>query len=244
MTEKFRNKYRIPSARLQHWDYGWNGAYFITICTKNRVEYFGEIINGEMKLSEIGVLSHKYWLEIPNHFPFVQLDAFVVMPNHIHGIIIIDKQENVRNDGNVNTVETPKLGVSTKTNTTKLGVSTKTNTTKLGVSTKTNTTKLGVSTKTNTTKLGVSTDPIKTPPSPANVNKTGDKNNKWKPGVLGVIINQYKRICTINVRKIIPYFAWQPRFYDHIIRNEKSYYQIAQYIHGNPLKWQDDRYYA
>lgn len=92
--EKFKGKYRIPSARLQTWDYGRNAFYFITICTKNREHYFGEIANGQMILSEIGLLANKYWNEIPEHFPFVILDAFVVMPNHVHGIIIIDKADN------------------------------------------------------------------------------------------------------------------------------------------------------
>ncbi len=93
--DKFRNKYRIPSARLQHWDYGTNGAYFITICTKNREHYFGNIINDEMQLNELGQLANQYWLEIPRHFPFVELGSFVIMPNHVHGILIIDKNANV-----------------------------------------------------------------------------------------------------------------------------------------------------
>ena len=93
MQNKFRNKYRIPSARLQSWDYSINGAYFITICTQNRNHFFGKIINQEMQLSEIGKLAQKYWLEIPEHFPFVALGNFVMMPNHFHGILIIDKTE-------------------------------------------------------------------------------------------------------------------------------------------------------
>ncbi len=96
--DKYKNKYRIPSARLQTWDYGNNGSYFITICTKNREHYFGEIINGIMQLNEIGKIAEQYWLEIPNHFPFIELGNFVVMPNHFHGILIIDKSvtnENV-----------------------------------------------------------------------------------------------------------------------------------------------------
>ena len=91
MPEKFKNKYRIETTRLQNWDYGWNAAYFITICTHNREHYFGEIADGKIRISEIGEIAEKYWFEIPVHFPFVKLDAFVVMPNHIHVIIIIDK---------------------------------------------------------------------------------------------------------------------------------------------------------
>ncbi len=188
MNDKYQNKYRIASTRLKNWDYGWDGAYFVTICTRDRIHYFGKITNGKMELSGIGRLAEKYWLKIPDHFPFVKLDAFVIMPNHVHGIIIIDKP----NDGeNTVLVETPKLGVSTSTY--------------------------------------------------AN-NDTNIK--KWKPGNLGVIINQYKRICTIHARKINLVFSWQPRFYDHIIRNNRSFHKIATYIRNNPMKWQDDTFYT
>ena len=88
-SAKFKNKYRISSARLQSWDYGNNGSYFITICTKNREHFFGEILNEEMHLNEIGKIADKYWKEIPIHFPFIELGNYVVMPNHVHGILII-----------------------------------------------------------------------------------------------------------------------------------------------------------
>ncbi|KXK39302.1 MAG: hypothetical protein UZ09_BCD002000975 [Bacteroidetes bacterium OLB9] len=97
--DKFNNKYRIASTRLQHWDYGWNAAYFVTICTKNRICWFGNVADGRMVLSEIGEIAQKCWIEIVEHFPFVKLDAFIVMPNHVHGIIIIDKIDDERNDG-------------------------------------------------------------------------------------------------------------------------------------------------
>ncbi len=66
MSDKFKNKYRIKSARLQNWDYGWNAAYFVTICTKNRESFFGEIVNGEMQLSPIGEIANLLWYEIKN----------------------------------------------------------------------------------------------------------------------------------------------------------------------------------
>lgn len=88
---RFKNKYRIESIRAQWWDYGSNAAYFITICTKNQEHYFGKIVDGEQFLSPLGEMAEVCWYEIPNHFPFVELGAFVVMPDHIHGIIIIDK---------------------------------------------------------------------------------------------------------------------------------------------------------
>ena len=99
-TDKYQNKYRIQSSRLQNWDYGWNAVYFITICTNNRECYFGEIVDGKMKLSNIGEIANVFWYEIPSHFQFVKLDAFVVMPNHIHGILILNN-ENGNNGVNV-----------------------------------------------------------------------------------------------------------------------------------------------
>ncbi len=89
--EKFQDKYRIPSARAAWWDYGWNSAYFVTICTKNRAHLFGHIIEGKMELSPLGVIADILWHEIPHHAKAVELGDFVVMPNHIHGILILDK---------------------------------------------------------------------------------------------------------------------------------------------------------
>ena len=76
--------------RLADWDYSSDGVYFITICCKDRQSYFGCINNNKIVLSEIGSIASKYWLEIPDHFLHVKLDEFIIMPNHIHGILILD----------------------------------------------------------------------------------------------------------------------------------------------------------
>jgi putative transposase len=89
--EKFQNKYRIPSARAIWWDYGWKGLYFITICTHNRAHFFGDVVAARFIASPLGEIAATYWNEIPQQFPYAQLGEFVVMPNHIHGIIAIDK---------------------------------------------------------------------------------------------------------------------------------------------------------
>lgn len=91
MTARFKNKYRIASTRASWWDYGADAAYFVTICTKNGISYFGKVTNGVMELSNIGKIAHQCWEEIPVHFPFVILGEFVVMPDHVHGIVVIDK---------------------------------------------------------------------------------------------------------------------------------------------------------
>ncbi len=95
---KYMNKYRSESARAQWWDYGWNGAYFITICTADREHFFGEIKNGKMILSPTGVIADLLWHEITNHSKYVELGDFVVMPNHIHGILILDKPNEFVNN--------------------------------------------------------------------------------------------------------------------------------------------------
>ncbi|MCL4459777.1 MAG: transposase [Chloroflexi bacterium] len=82
-------KYRRRSIRLNNYDYSQAGVYFVTICTYNRECLFGEIANSQMELSPIGAIAYQCWCEIPKHFNPVQLDEFIVMPNHIHGIIVI-----------------------------------------------------------------------------------------------------------------------------------------------------------
>lgn len=94
MAEKFQNRYRIPSTRMQNWDYRWNASYFVTICTHNREHYFGKIVDRKMQLSAIGIIADVLWHEIKNHSKNVELDAFVVMPNHVHGILVLNNGDN------------------------------------------------------------------------------------------------------------------------------------------------------
>ena len=91
MCSLFRNRFRHNSLRYSGRDYSLPGKYFVTICTAQKTEWFGGVINGKMHLSEIGHLASQMWYEIPVHFPFIDLDTFVVMPNHIHGIIVINR---------------------------------------------------------------------------------------------------------------------------------------------------------
>lgn len=93
--DTYQNKYRIPSARANWWNYAWEGAYFITICTKDKNHYFGEINDGKMILSPLGILADVFWYEMKNHAKNIVLGAFVVMPNHIHGILILDHQNKL-----------------------------------------------------------------------------------------------------------------------------------------------------
>jgi putative transposase len=177
---RFRNRYLIPSTRLRTYDYSSSGYYFVTICTKDRQNFFGDIVAGRMRLSEIGHIAQKYWQEIPKHFPFVKLDEFQTMPNHIHGILIIRKTTNHTK----HVVETRQCLVST------------------------------------------------------GINRFQNQGRD----TISSIVGSYKSICTktVNAMKNNISFAWQPRFYDHIIRNETSLNRIRKYIRDNPLNWTDD----
>lgn len=82
-------KHHRRSIRIKGYDYTQTGVYFITIVTYHREPLFGEIVDSEMRLSPMGQIAEEHWRAIPNHFPNVELGMYVIMPNHVHGIIII-----------------------------------------------------------------------------------------------------------------------------------------------------------
>ena len=192
-NEKHKNKYRIASSRLQSWDYKWNGAYFITICTHNRAHYFGDINDNKMELSNIGVLADVLLDETKNHTQNVKLGPFVIMPNHVHAILILNN--DLTNDGNDhcggNVVETL-----------------------------------------HATSL---------PTNPHNEKMAIISPEK---GSISTVIRSYKSAVTRHAHRLGYDFSWQTRFYDHIIRNEKSFNHIREYINTNPQKWDDDKFYT
>lgn len=102
MENKYQNTYNRSSNRAQWWDYSDSGTYFITICTKDRKHYFGKINNGEMILNTLGQSVINCWNAIPIFHPYVEIDTFIVMPNHIHGIVHINNQNSTIQD-NTNT---------------------------------------------------------------------------------------------------------------------------------------------
>ena len=159
------------SIRLKDYDYSQSGMYFVTICVQNRQCLFGQITNGKIILNEYGQIVQMVWNELPQHYYNVQLGEFVVMPNHIHGIIIIT------NDGNV----------------------------------------------------GAGLKPAPTKPAP-----------------LPEIVRALK---TFSARKINELRnsqgekLWQRNYWEHIIRNEKSYQYIVNYIVNYPANWEKDKFY-
>lgn len=126
-NEKFQNRYRIPSARANWHDYSC-GEYFVTICTSEHEHSFGEITNNEMQLTEIGRYAEECVKQIEILHPDISVPLYVIMPNHIHLIIIIDAPHvetshrgvsNNKSKSETYNVETPYYDVSTTTETKK-----------------------------------------------------------------------------------------------------------------------------
>jgi len=88
MTLSFHRRNRRP-LRLKEHDYAQPGAYFVTICTQHRQRLFGEVVSGEMLLNDAGRMIQRIWDEIPFYYKGIDIDAFVVMPDHIHGLVVV-----------------------------------------------------------------------------------------------------------------------------------------------------------
>jgi REP element-mobilizing transposase RayT len=212
MTYNPDNHHR-RSIRLDGYDYSQPGIYFITLCTYNRECLFGEILNGEMRLNEFGKMTQQCWLEIPNHFPQTQLDEYIIMPDHIHGIIILNDFVGVQNVGakNVGTKNVGAKNVGAK-----------------------NVGAKNVGAK-NFSPLPIPTPmPIPTPEQYITPFRSPSKT-------IGSIIRGFKIGVTKWFRQNTDiYVVWQRNFYEHIIRNEVELNRIRQYIIDNPKKWKTD----
>jgi putative transposase len=84
------DKYNRRSIRLEGYDYSSAGAYFVTVCAKERECLFGDVVSGKMCLNDAGRVVHDTWRAMPRRFPTINVDEFVIMPNHVHGIVVID----------------------------------------------------------------------------------------------------------------------------------------------------------
>src|SRR5271170_5286818 len=88
----YQNKYRVESARLKGWDYRSPGWYFVTICTRDHVHMFGDILSSQIQLSPSGQVADSELRNLHKHYPNISIDCFVVMPNHMHTVIVIGGQ--------------------------------------------------------------------------------------------------------------------------------------------------------
>jgi len=192
----FRQKYRAESTRLPGWDCRAGGHYFVTICcTTGRELFFGEVVDGSMILSPLGRIVEVEWRGIEVRRRDVELGEWVVMPNHVHGILILRGRTPVETPHQQRDAVRPSNDASVINDRPDERI-----------------------------QRGVST------------------TSRLLAGSLGAIIGQFKsrstkRIWSAGHRD----FSWQPRFYDHIVRNEEALNQIRQYIAENPLKWELDK---
>jgi putative transposase len=167
----FRGKYRIPSARWATWDYRRAGWYFVTICTREKRRVLGEVVEGEMKLSPLGRLVAEEWEHTVRSRPGIEMDEWVVMPNHLHLIV----------------------------------------------------------------RIVCSAEAVEA--------RAGSlKSSGLKGDSLGAIIGQFKAACTRRAWGAGYHdFAWQARFFEHVIRNQSSLEKVRDYIRHNPQMWPTDR---
>jgi len=151
-----------------------------------------------MVANQYGMMAQRYWREIPAHFPHVVLDQFVVMPNHVHGIIIIAGEKMMQSRGDDNSSD----------------------------------------------NFGRDEAQGRDEALPRLYSPRTPKRISPKSGSISVIVGSFKSKCTKEIHYVNgDDFAWQQRYYDHIVRNEESLNRIRQYIIDNPLRWQVDRYH-
>lgn len=181
-------RYKNESTRLQSWNYGWQAAYFVTLVTKNRVHYFGQVQDGEMQCSAIGAIVAEEWTKGPalRTDMNITLGAWQVMPDHFHAILEIGKNSYNSDRGRNKTTAIPQEDMNT---------------------------------------IGT--------PKKAAQNSFGPQAKN-----LASIIRGFKGAVTRAARKINPDFAWQSRYHDRIIRDQKAYDTITQYILDNPKNWE------
>ncbi len=224
----FRQQYLTESARLEGWDYRSRGYYFVTICTKSRKPFFGEIVDGAMVASAAGQIVAEEWRAVHSGRRDVLLDEWVVMPNHVHGIVALTggavevsrypvETPRTKRDAILPSTE-PYITVEDSDEPIQRGVST---TSVSGTAQRQpDYARFADACSGEQIQRGVSTMP------------------RLAAGSLGAIIGQFKSRCTKRIwasgRRD---FGWQPRFYDHIIRDDESLAETRQYIIDNPANW-------
>jgi putative transposase len=224
-------KHHRRSIRLKGYDYTQPGAYFITICTQGRECLFGEIIDGEMHLNEAGQIVVQTWQDLPNHISNVQLDAFVVMPNHVHGIIII-------------TDHAGGIGAGFKPARTTIGPGPTAGPGSVAGSGPTagpgSVAGSGPTTGPGSVAVVVGSGSVGSGSVGAGSEPAPTRSSHGLPE----IVRQFKTFSARRINELrgtpgTP--VWQRNYYEHIIRDEFSLSRIRQYIAENPARWDVDQ---
>jgi len=232
-------KHHRRSIRLRGYDYAHAGAYFVTVCARERECLFGTVVDGAMRLNENGAIVDDWWRDIPRHFPRVDIDAHIIMPNHMHGIVVIDGNDPIGPTAvgaGSPRPGSPRPGLP--------GV-------KGGGGTQGEETRgeepRGGETRGGETRGG------ETPPLQegeygggriAEIIVGAGSPRPVKPPTLGQIVAYFKyqsskAIAAAREMPGVP--VWQRNYYEHIIRSEESLDKIRWYITENPARWAFDR---
>jgi REP element-mobilizing transposase RayT len=209
--------------RLRDYDYRQAGAYFVTLCALHRECLFGDVVNGEMQLNDIGAQVDDAWRWLGAQYPHVELDAWVIMPNHLHAIILLnDGQSDAALPGRGGSRTAPTTPPPTPAPTATLALCT------------------DPPTQQSVALLGRGDGP----PVDAVVGRGGSRTAPTAPAKpLGRLIGAFKTVSTkaVNGLRETPGAPlWQRDFYDHIVRDARDLDRIRAYIDGNPGRWADD----
>jgi REP element-mobilizing transposase RayT len=223
------NIHHRRSIRLKRYDYTQRGAYFVTICTHQRNCLFGEIVDGEIKLNTNGEIARGSWLSIPRHFKNVELDEFVIMPNHLHGIIIIDSSEVVGEalaNQDFSQLFSEVVGEALANQDFSQLFS--------------EVVGEALANQDFSKQQNLSGQCF------APTVYTGEtvKINGTKPQSLAAITQNYKSVSTRQINRMNKAkgnVIWQRNYYEHIIRNEEALNNIREYIVNNPINWVKDQ---
>jgi len=234
------------SIRLKGYDYSQAGLYFITICCQDRIYRFGDVVNGKMILNEYGQIAHDQWMQLTERFPNFKMDVFQIMPNHMHGIIsladpVVRSTLAVDHNGNAKNADDYKNdndaqngndshndGPNKNGNGVENGIDTQ-----IGNGVEND----GVGRNGDRGCNGNDTDVVGTGFTPVPTTSVSDIVGAYKSLVANGCLKIYKSKNEIMGK------LWQRNYYEHIIRNEKSYKTISEYIINNPVKWSDDKFY-
>lgn len=225
------DRHHRRSIRLKGYDYTQPGAYFVTLATWQKVCWFGEIVDGAMRLNAAGRLVHAEWQHLTHHFPNIRLGAFVVMPNHVHGIIIIDHDGTTDIVGATrplpdNTLEGKDPGPDQAL----VGI--------VGSPLQPQPPPARDNHDGSPLHASVGGSPGQSVPQPT------ARPNGPPAGSLGAMIGQFKSRATKRIWGLPGadrHPVWQHNYYEHIIRQSLEYEHITQYIQANPLRWQVDQ---
>lgn len=236
-------RHQRRSLRLPGYDYAQAGAYFVTICTQQRICLFGKIVDGEMQLNEAGKMIHAVWHQLPTRFNTLVLDEFVVMPNHIHGILVLQAGDSKTGDykdhpdavQNTNRRGESRIRPHAAGNTNDGGDH-------AGGDHKDRPYAAPVTTRRGESCIRPESRIRPHPTMPTRPHGT-------LPDTVGRMLQAFKSITThayitgVKQHGWLPFAGklWQRNYWEHVVRNEADGEQIREYICNNPAKWALDQ---